>query len=394
MVVYLALFLYGPLIVFLIGGVYLIIARSKSHKVTCSSLPDILGLLSPQRTPLMDLLQTRSIPNSRLRHAFNLSNTFVTSDKDVHTKFVKEAKSLIRTTPDMWFEIAQRTLTIVEQCTPAPMNSSIDIPYHVFIQRVVLKAIMASLFKVNPSEMVDQDVDIVANGINDLWQISKVCKDGNPSLLSSVNTRLVKWVPHVDNPLNLVIPTFETMWRVVAVTVALIIRNSNTKYLFSEYLSNPTHTQYELWPDDSQTPSVDALIRESLRLHPPTRRISRAIPMFPCIAPFLPSCFQRSLTQVAVADVGTVHRNSQIWGPDADSFDAMRHHPKIKASLSESLRRSREQGMLAFGAGPLKCVAYNWAPQFVGIVVAAVLEEEGVLFRIAEGSVIGGREVG
>ena len=383
---------YNPMPVFILAlvAVAFLAHRRLKRQTTLSSLPDILGLLDPKNTTSSDLLWMRSVPNARLRHAFNLSNTFVTDDNVVHKTFVRNAKDLIQPTNPT--DMAQRATLIVEQSTAATLSSRGEIPFPVFIGRVTFKVILGSLFNVNHLEMGDDDIDVVANGINDLWQRSKVSTDCDPILLGSINSRLSKWLPGIDNPLNFVIPTFETMWRVVAVTVALVLRDEHTRCALSEYLCNPSHRQFTHWPEDYNGASVEALIRESLRLHPPTRRISRAVPVFPSLISFLPSFLQRYLVRVTFANIGALHRNCQIWGTDFASFDAMRHHPSTIKGLSEEQRWNRTHGVLAFGAGPLKCIAFNWAPQLVGIIVAAILETEGDTLNIVAGPKIGGRE--
>lgn len=99
------------------------------------------------------------------------------------------------------------------------------------------------------SDFVDEsaisvvDIDLVTLGINDLWTLSK-SSTYRPDLLEAVNARLRLWLPTYANPLEIIIPTYETMWRVVAVAVALAHDNLHALPVFTQLMEQPTHEQY------------------------------------------------------------------------------------------------------------------------------------------------------
>ena len=137
------------------------------------------------------------------------------------------------------------------------------------------------------------------------------------------------------------------------------------------FIADPTATAFAHSATDM--PSVDALVTEAIRLHPPTRRISRHVASpCPCAAP-----------RVVVADIGALHRDPAIWGADADVYNALRHGQRTPAQT---------QALLGFGAGTLKCVASRWAPHAAGIIVAALAEKVGEGIEVTEGKKIGGRD--
>jgi hypothetical protein len=113
-----------------------------------------------------------------------------------------------------------------------------------------------------------------------------------------------------ERPLDFVIPAYETMWRVVAVTVARATNDRGARAAFSAYLESPTQDQFTRFEDARpQQPSVEAFISEVLRLHPPSRGLARAVPS---------RLWAPSVTHVA--DIEALHKDTAIWGRDADIF--------------------------------------------------------------------------
>ncbi|EKM56105.1 uncharacterized protein PHACADRAFT_257177 [Phanerochaete carnosa HHB-10118-sp] len=236
--------------------------------------------------------------------------------------------------------------------------------YDTFMQNVSLLSILAGLFEVSFEDVTIADLSIVARGINDLWKLSKTTDTLPPHMLSDINTRLRAWIPAQPNPVDFIIPAFETMWRVVAITVAYTHADPLARTVLHIFLTDPTAAAFTR--SDSDTPSVEALITETIRLHPPTRRISRHV--------------TAGSTQVAVADIGALHRDKGIWGADADVYNATRHQHRTP---------EQAQALLGFGAGTLKCVASRWAPHAAGIIVATIADRIADGIEIVEGKGIG-----
>ena len=127
-------------------------------------------------------------------------------------------------------------------------------------------------------------------------------------------------------------------------------------------------------------------MQEVLRLYPPTRRISRVVPVssFPILSVLFPRLFIRNLT--IAADIEALQRDS-VWGNSRGEFDPARHQP-------QRCTEQQSDTLLAFGAGKLTCVAKNWAPQAAAVITAALLNPVGVGkdLVVEAGSAIGGRE--
>ena len=181
------------------------------------------------------------------------------------------------------------------------------------------------------------------------------------------------------------------MWRVVAVTGALVHRHGGPpmQHTFLRFIETPNREQFHHWASD-ESPSVESVVQEAIRLYPPTKKISRITNsslQSPWGLSFITSFFSTSLAQTSltsIADVAGLHRDVAIWGPNSSTFDPSRFHPSRVTDV-------QKQCLLGFGSGRLKCVAKDWAPHTAAVIAAAMLKvcSEGAI--IVEGKEIGGR---
>ncbi|PSR70876.1 hypothetical protein PHLCEN_2v13238 [Hermanssonia centrifuga] len=394
----------SAILVFLVLSLGYVVRRrytTPSTETICrTALYDVRELLNPPASTLHAQLQSRALPNARLVRAFRITNTFVTPDEDVHKQFVRDARSLIRSTSSdeglrQLSDLATQVVT--DDLTQYSVSPASPIQYDTFVQVITFKVIMSILFQLDPQSLDTGDVIFVSQGINDLWRLSKTSTTLPSNLLNDINLRLRRWITSTPNPLNFVLPAFETMWRVVAITVALVYKDELMLQAFQAFLDNPSVGQFKACSDADPdgSPSVESVITETLRLHPPTRRISRAVvPAHITSIPFLPPVFSHLLSsflsashpRVYIADVSVVQKDPQIWGADAETFDPSRH-------CTTSTTEEQRHAMFAFGYGKLKCVASSWAPQAAALVVAAILQAVGSgRLEICAGNAIGSRE--
>lgn len=384
--------------------------RLSRRTPTADVMSAIRAVLEPPSTSLQALLTSRAGSNERLRLSFRLTNTFVSDDPDVHRSFVTQARALIHSesTPRARRTFAELCSSVVHEYLHN--NAKPRAAFDDVVQVVTFKIILSSLFHTDLGLLTDDDeILFAARAINTLWQLSKQRTPPPPDLLPTLNTLLRGWLPAYDNPLDFIVPTYETMWRVVASAVALVHRHGGPalRASFTTFLENPDRTHYQIWPsassssssadadaDADATASIEAVVLETMRHFPPTRRISRraSVP-----SPFFSSLFTSASAAdvTVVADIASAHHSPTVWGPTHTAFDPSRFHP---ARLTEE----QKQCMLAFGYGPLKCVAKDWAPHTAALVVAALLSAtcrtggEGRAsdpgFNIVEGERIGSRE--
>ncbi|KAI0261796.1 cytochrome P450 [Gloeopeniophorella convolvens] len=341
-----------------------------------SDYSHIHSLLNPDILTSSQLLWSRSHPNARLVGAFGLQNTFVSADITVHKHFTGRARHILREHArkfSAFRDTARDTVSGLLSRTPVQHYPS---PFSEFVQAAALRIVVCSLLCGNIPEEDDIDVTFVVNTINDLWVLSKKHNTiMSPELLETLNAHLIRWLPTYERPLDFIIPTYETMWRVIAVAVAHASYNTGTRAALLEYLDSPLESQFVRF--EHGRPSVDAFISEVLRLHPPSRHLARARHCYFSFAPM-----------IEIADIKALHLDPQIWGADAHIFDSMRWHP---SRVSPDQKRAH----MPFGHGPLRCVALKEAPRFAAVVAAAILEafeDPTADYQLVRGDRVGGRD--
>ena len=335
----------------------LVVQRKK--RIVFTNVSDIIKLLDPPGSSISELLLARARPNSRLIHSFGLQNTFVSADVGVKKQFATRARDILRhhtrnfaAFPDIVRGVVAGSVTRIRSTTHRP-----SIPFATFIQVVTLRVVVSSLLGGYIPEDSDERTVFVVEAINELWTLSKKSRETPTTLLHNLNTHLRQWMPEeYERPLDFVIPAYETMWRVIAVTVARAINDRGACAAFLTYLDSPTQEQFTRFEDTQ--PSVEAFISEVLRLHPPSRGLARAAPS---------RLWAPSASVTLVADIEALHKDAEIWGTDAEIFDPMRFH-------DSRLSHGQKHAFIPFSCGPLRCVAFKEAPRFAAIVAGAVLE--------------------
>ncbi|KAG1877085.1 hypothetical protein C8R48DRAFT_808661 [Suillus tomentosus] len=318
------------------------------------SVRAVRTLLSPPDIPTPALLRARSIPNQRLVKALGISSTFVSDDTGVHDNFTREAKVLIGavSVKEGW----SRLVDIAETCVNKFLNAK-SLDYATFVQSVTLSVVLAGLLGTDIEDLDPVDVAFVTKAINDRWAQSKSSTTLTTEVLDRINHHIIRWVPDRTNPLNLIIPAYETMWRVTAIAVVYSNRDSVLRDAFITYNENPTDDQFRAFADEGtgSQPSAEAII---------------------CERPFVPS--------IDVADIEEAHK-SPLFGNDPESFNPMRFHASHAAPKRDQL--------YAFGHGKLKCIAASWAPPAAAVITAKIMARlDDVAFKLQEGPCIGKRE--
>ena len=317
-------------------------------------------------------LASRAIPNERLIRAFNISNSFTTTSLNNHRHSKKQAEDLLKAIGKDWASLAAFTQSITRKYFPVSASRPFNLSG--VIRGIVLTVAIHTFFPSTP-ESDPEDIATLAMLIHNLWIQSKTSCSPLRRLqqrrsLALTLRKLFPGLPETpeNNPLNLILPAYETLWRVVLrLFLEIAFREEGTQQgvvyrrLLREYLASP---------DDRCSftrviarVSMETLTKETLRLYPPTKRINR---------------FDQGVD--AAADVEAVHYDCEIWGEDAGQFRPSRWMERDDARADTMAR-----AYLAFGTGAFVCPAKGaFAGRILGILVAVLVEkfdEEEVVWR-------------
>lgn len=391
----------------------------------------------------LSLLKSRAEPNQRLRSVFNIDNAFTSSDTLFVERFVREARQRIKLRPDEWLNLSLMLLDIsrkwisigfnTESRKSWPMDSvpsnqpgslcSDKLDITSLVQVLTLKATLATVLKREAKDCPnDFEMLHLAQQINKGWIQSKkdtwACDDStgnnfehNDPLKTSLKA-LFPQVDHERNPLNFLLPSFETMWRVVLRTLLELKFQSGRDHAawakaIKTFCREATKAEFERRPTlrggltttavingDIQlkrpvTPSAKDIVMEALRLYPPTRRIYRGHGWDDAPVSYGPGQFcdvdapSRTSSKTIAADIEACHLRTDIWGPDAAKFDPGRWM---------NITPAQRCAFLPFGYGVCECPAKSvFGPWMIAILVGALLsalDDDGWTLFCAEDRVM------
>lgn len=306
--------------------------------------------------------QARALPNRRIAEVFRLENAFTTMDDSEYKEFRKVAAGKISITADKWIQVAEYAKTLVSNTvTNENQNRFQVLP---LVQSLSLKISLYVLFDKDPLQVDNIHVSSIAYAINELWEESKIrISSGHIQLLQrSLQKAILGIFPGQslaprDTPMNLIIPAYETLWRVVLrLFLEVAFRNSGAapgwRQSLHIYLGDQTKFRSRL---NAQSVPPSFLVDEALRLYPPTRRLYRTFQFGP-----------NSEKTTVSADVEACQRNPDIWGPRSFEF-----FPQRWENVSEEARKT----FSPFGGKTFTCPAkQEFGPRVIGVLVAALAE--------------------
>ncbi|KAI0137701.1 cytochrome P450 [Hypoxylon sp. NC0597] len=322
---------------------------------------------------LSDRLASRATPNERLTEAFGIQNSFTTTCPTIYTHSVTTARSVIQTMDsNKWidfFHVAEAVLDRVVN----PLGEFETPVYLVTIVRpLVFIAMLHPFFSVEPTQISLDDVGEATDMINLLWMESKkTSRTGLHEYQQRLQAALQRILPHCfpcrqeKHPLNIIIPAYETMWRVVLLTyvsAGFRVKDRETAEQFRQVVEDcPRYFNKEI---DSDVLEVALnFAKEGLRLYPPTKRIRRTAPSDPLNVQGDP--------HVVAADVEKCHRDARIWGPDAKAF---------RPSRFRELTDAMKEAYMPFGAGKHQCpTASKFGYRAIIVLVVALAKGLGTL---------------
>lgn len=320
----------------------------------CRGIYDEPNLISP--------LQARALPNRRIAEVFHLENAFTTMDNGDYKEFRKVAASKISITSDKWIHVADHAKMLVRNTVTNDHQRRFRLLP--LVQTLSLKITLYILFDKDPLHLDNKHVSSIAYAINELWEESKhrISSEHIQSLQGSLQKAILGIFPGQslaprDTPMNLIIPAYETLWRVVLrLFLEVSFRNLDAapgwRQALHIYLEDQTKFRSRL---NAQSVPPSFLVDEALRLYPPTRRLYRMFQLGP-----------NSETMTVSADVEACQRKPDIWGPRSFEF-----FPQRWENISEEARKT----FTPFGGKTFTCPAkQEFGPRVIGVLVAALTE--------------------
>ncbi|KAL9132168.1 MAG: hypothetical protein Q9217_000102 [Psora testacea] len=335
---------------------------------------------------LLTAVQSRAFPNQRLVRAFGISNGFTTDNEENSKAFRKAAYEKINKVDDAeWKRIggfAELLVTrAIQKADDYSANAINIIPLDVLVQSVTLKISLYVLYGVDPLELDNHVIEELASDITTLWVKSKDARLGTDdfdkarlkhnvsSLLPNINLQ-----HPMDNPLNFILPAYETMWRAVFFGLIEVVFKSTPTSRWvgklQDYLAKPSKKCFEeVGEDGPSIVSVSHIVNEILRCYPPTKRVYRKLHMTDKTEP-----------EIVAADIEACHLDQTTWGEDASGFRPDRWkniHPEAQAAF------------MPFGGSPFVCPAkQDFGPRMIGLLIAsfaAQVQREEWFLGIDEG---------
>ncbi|KAE9988306.1 hypothetical protein EG328_011679 [Venturia inaequalis] len=333
------------------------------------------------------LVRARATSNQRLVTVFGIDNAFTTFDSQRKSDLVGEANHKVKNMSDEeWQQLAHRTAYWAASKINSTDTQRLDLTE--FAQSLTMKVSLSLLFDLGAelleSEEAEDHIAFIAKEINRLWLASKIdpitekweeqsrFHKALHHVTNSSKTRVAE-CPHFadpkENPLNWILPAYESMWRIVLTTVRQVYfyTDGYESKVMRRFLEEPCRRTFRN-EDKVCSTSAHHVIKECLRLYPPIRRIGRTLP-------------ENGEAKHIKADIRQCQRNHLLADFEPDEF-----HPKrweyIEAQYrdtgdAKSLSDFEEQlGFLPFGSAPFKCPAgkSNFAFRMIGILVGAIID--------------------
>ncbi|KAK2840526.1 hypothetical protein FQN49_006187 [Arthroderma sp. PD_2] len=323
---------------------------------------------------LLTGLQSRAGPNQGLKRAFGINNAFTSEDSNIVKGFVTLARSKVNLNSTEWESAATlaattlRSLKFLEQASGDTDHhpSTKIVPLASLVQIVCLTVVLSTILEADMGKAGYKNILELAEEVNRIWILSKsMDEEQQPCYKSEIALQDALRAIFPDlvvddptrNPLNLILPAFETLWRIVLRTfldVSFLAGSHSPEFkqILKAFFHSPTKGNFthEVRPGIS----ANNIIFEALRLYPPTRRVHRH--------------FQDSRTGESVlyaADIEACHRDAAVWGPTALNFLPGRwgHIDQVQ-----------KDSFMPFGSEPFVCPAKPvFGPRIIALLVGALL---------------------
>ncbi|CAK1359182.1 unnamed protein product [Cercospora beticola] len=319
----------------------------------------------------------RACPNQRLVKAFGIENSFIVTEKKASEDFRELVEQKIQVNAPEWIDFAAVARSIAEEQVSGEGESR-----NLFevVQMLSIKMVRKVIWGVGEeAEGVDDQLRVVAKEVNKQWLKSKKYDDAFleagdgvelPAALKQALMEVFDWdgEDRTANPLNFILPGYETIWRVVLrCFIELSARHHPNSSVwanaFKEFLNSPTPQQlkHRMGVNGDQ---ISALMvsKEILRLYPPTRRVYRRFED------------ENGTAYSMAADIESMQRDASIWEGDPLTF-----RPERWIDIS-----GEDEKWLPFGAKPFRCPAKQSFNVYIPFGVSMIAVLTGALLEATE----------
>ncbi|KAJ5309425.1 uncharacterized protein N7443_001886 [Penicillium atrosanguineum] len=358
-------------------------AKRLSNPELCRALI-ACALVYDSKVNRLSPLESRALANKRLQSAFGIHNAFTTTDKRLAQDFVRDMKDRMYRTPFEQLKLShlpgltrkwiERGFNTDDESwgVPKGLTSREESPNGFGVNATSLVQVLtfkALLICVCDGSEVNHDlppskIAILARCINHTWINSKeehiVKFEDNRELQALLREAFPCHGQGTYNMLNILILSFETMWRVVLRGFLQVRFSGSTRRewcsVLAGFVKSHTKEQFEWYPerevlsvDEGIKPlpkgstwassSAEEVVKEVLRLYPPSRRIFRAYQWvenskYSNVKDWGTKDSQlnikqraddynrgaRSNEEIIAADVEACHLDPGIWGIDAETL--------------------------------------------------------------------------
>lgn len=174
---------------------------------------------------------------------------------------------------------------------------------------------------------------------SEVWQEIQTILSTHSDIISQIATN--NFDEKISNPLNIIVPGWETMWRLVFYSLLELLRHPALLEELHFELNNHSKSY-------QNCRLLERILKETLRLYPPTKNIYRT---------------NITTGQNVCISVQQIHHDKNVWGSDALDFRPDRFKEKLTAEQAKHY--------LPFS---ISCPArYGFAYRFAGAIVAEIL---------------------
>ncbi|KAK4182283.1 hypothetical protein QBC35DRAFT_548504 [Podospora australis] len=286
----------------------------------------------------LETLPIRAAANRGVADAFGIVNSLTTPSPELHKVFLKTASQTVNRSNRDWsilYDIAQACLQ--RDISNAATANNRHLLLAESVRCTCLTVVIVDNFNVDPSTLPRFLLVVITEQINTQWLKSKSAEQTSPDRSTLLHHTIKSLGLKVDNQLltpeqmlALIMPQYETLWRVVLLTYILAYhRHPATLQALEKRVADVP----DCLGDRSREQEAIKVAKEGLRLTPSNKRIYRSVDGI-----------------TTKADVERSHRDPRIWGSDSLVF---------RPDRFDDLTPLQKEAYFPYSIRPHKCPAFT-----------------------------------